>query len=104
MGEGGRLEEWRRRLEGFVPGEMSVREWCQREGVSEYQYHYWRRRVAADVSRQDGGWLCVDVVQTAASPSGGIRVHVAGATIEVQAGFDPAMLRAVVRALQAPSC
>ena len=102
MSEGGRLEEWRRRLEGFVPGEMSVRQWCQRQGVSEYQYHYWRRRVAADP--RDGGWLCVDVVQAPASGSGGGSVHVAGATIQVQAGFDPAMLRAVVRALQAPSC
>jgi hypothetical protein len=102
MSGGGRLEEWRRRLDGCVPGELSVREWCRRQGVSEYQYHYWRRRVAA--SPRDGGWLCVDVVQTPASVSGGVSVHVAGASIQVQAGFDPAMLRAVVRALQAPSC
>ena len=103
MSEGGRLEEWRRRLESFVPGETRVREWCQREGVSEYQLHYWRRRVAANP--REGGWLCVDVVPAPAAMSGGgVSVHVGGASIQVQSGFDPAMLRAVVRALQAPSC
>ena len=103
-----RLEEWCKRLGGFVPGKVSIRQWCRQHGVSEFQFHYWRRRVAASTpARTEGaGWLAVDVREDTPRPAttGGVSVRVAGATIEVEAGFDAGMLRAVVAALQAPSC
>lgn len=108
MSKEGLLVAWRRRLAGFVPGTLTVSQWCDSQGISEHQYYYWRRRLAdADKDRkEDGRWLAVDVIGHTPPPStpGGVAVRIGSATIELQPGFDPAMLRAVVRALETPQC
>ena len=104
----GSIELWRRRFATVVPGEISVRQWCDQEGVSEHQYYYWRRRIAAvsDEGSAQGRWLAVEVAEPipALTAPGGVTVRIAGASIELQAGFDPAMLRAVVHALAVAPC
>ncbi len=99
---------WRRLLEGFTPGEMTVRQFCDAQGVSLHQYYYWRRRLAAITAQKatDKRWLAVDVVDCSPipTPSSGLTLRIAGAEIDLAAGFDPALLRAVVQALGAPSC
>ena len=104
-----RLEEWRKRLDGFVPGETSIRQWCRQRGISEFQFHYWRRRLSAGSPARphSAGWLAVQVREDTPSPtttSGGVRVRVGSVSIELDPGFDPAMLRAVVGALEVPVC
>jgi len=102
------VQEWRERLEDYAQSEMTVQEWCDYNGVSKHQYFYWRRRLAAPTPKTAaiGGWQTVNIVDTPPIPSAisGIRLHIAGAAIEVVAGFDPALLRAVVAALATPSC
>ena len=104
----GSIELWRRRFATVVPGEISVRQWCDQEGVSEHQYYYWRRRIAAisDEGSAQGRWLAVEVAEPtpALTVPGGVIIRIAGANIELQAGFDPAMLRAVVHALAVAPC
>jgi len=101
-------QEWQERLDDFAESQTTVQEWCDFNGVSIYQYYYWRRRLAAANSQQSANptFLALDVVDTAPLPtaSGGITIRIAGAAIEVTTGFDPAMLRAVVGALATPSC
>jgi hypothetical protein len=36
---------WSRRLERFAEHELTVKEFCRRERVSEASYYYWRRRL-----------------------------------------------------------
>jgi hypothetical protein len=104
----GSLEVWRRLLSTVVPGEMTVRQWCDQQGITEHQYYYWRRRIAAaaDEKTAEGRWLAVKVTEPTPAPTvpGGVTVRIAGAAIELQSGFDPSMLRAVVRALSADPC
>lgn len=86
---------------------MTVRQWCDQQGITEHQYYYWRRRIAAvaDEKSAEGRWLAVKVTEPAApNVPGGLIVRIAGAAIELQSGFDPIMLRAVVRALAAEPC
>ena len=101
-------QEWRERLEDFAHSEMTVQQWCDFNRVSPYQYYYWRRRLQADKNAQpaQGRWMAVSVVETPRAPTtpGGITLRIAGADIEVAAGFDPTMLRAVVQALASPPC
>jgi hypothetical protein len=116
MDRTGSISLWRRLLASVVPGEMTVQQWCEQQGVTQHQYYYWRRRVAAvaDKTTTDGRpssarvqpWLAVEVVEPAAipAPSGGVTVRVAGTAIELQPGFDPALLRAVVHALATGPC
>jgi hypothetical protein len=108
MSDNGIANVWGRLLKSFTPGEMTVGEWCDRQGVSKNQYFYWRRRLAAaDAERsQSQRFVPVNIVDTTptSTTTSGLTVHIAGAAIELQSGFDPALLRAVVQALGAPSC
>jgi transposase-like protein len=116
MDRTGSIKLWRRLLASVVPGEMTVQQWCEQQGVTQHQYYYWRRRVAAvaDEKTAEGQpsfarvqpWLAVEVVEPTSvpTPSGGVTVRVAGAAIELHPGFDPAMLRAVVNALAVRPC
>jgi len=101
-------QEWRERLDDFAESQMTVQEWCDFNRVSIYQYYYWRRRLATPNSQQEANpsFLALDIVDSApiSPPPGGVTIRVAGAAIEVCSGFDPSMLRAVVRALATQSC
>jgi|HubBroStandDraft_6_1064221.scaffolds.fasta_scaffold236428_1 hypothetical protein len=102
-------QEWRERLDDFAESETTVQEWCDFNGVSTYQYYYWRRRLAPVNSQPQTAspsFLALDLVESAPVPTapGGLTIRVAGAAIEVSTGFDPAMLRAVVGALATPLC
>ena len=110
------LEVWRERFEDFADAEMSVQDWCDDNGVSVYQYYYWRRRVAAidgcGSQRHETSpttpleWLPVSAVAhaDAPKPTGGLTLRIAGAAIELDRDFDPSFLRCVVRALAEESC
>ena len=104
----GSANVWRRLLKSFTPGEMTVRKWCDSQGVALHQFYYWRRRIAAvDAEKSENGrWVAVDVLDPTPTPSapGGVTIRIAGAAIELQSGFDPALLRAVVAALGAQPC
>lgn len=108
MSDNGIANVWRRLLESFTPGEMTVREWCDRQGVSTNQYFYWRRRLAAtDAEKsQTRRFVAVDILDPTPIPTapGGVTIRIAGAAIELQSGFDPALLRAVVQALAVQPC
>ena len=100
-------QEWKERLEDFSLSEMTVQQWCDFNGVSPYQYYYWKRRLAITLkdNSQIPHFLALGVV-SAPPPqaSGGVTIRIAGAAIEVVAGFDPDTLRAVVYALAAQPC
>ena len=101
-------QEWRERLQDFAESEMTVEAWCNFNHVTIHQYYYWRRRLATAKTDKatKGSWIAVSVVDTPTIPTtpGGVTIRIAGAAIEVTAGFDPGMLRAVVRALATEQC
>ena len=99
--------EWKDRLEDFALSEMTVQQWCDFNGVSLYQYYYWKRRLATTQKHNTDNphFLPLGVLSaTSSKDPGGITIRIAGAAIEVTAGFDPQRLRAVVHALGAHAC
>lgn len=100
-------EVWRKRLDDFAQSGLSVRKWCEVKGCSKNQYTYWRRRLAnGDTAKAGAAWLPVQIIEPAPAPASLARltVRVAHAAIDVEPGFDPALLRAVVEALGTPRC
>ena len=90
-------EQWRGRLASFASEGKTVRAWCAEHEIPVHRFHYWRRRLKGpEPPRAD--WMAVAVMPE--STRGGITVRIAGAAIEVHPGFDGALLRAVVTALQ----
>ena len=101
-------EVWRERLGDLAQSGLSVRKWCEVNGYSKSQYTYWRRRLANSDTAKTGGaaWLPVQVIAPPPSPASPalLTVRVAHAAIDVEPGFDPALLRAVVHALRTLPC
>jgi hypothetical protein len=99
---------WRQRLDACAQSGKSVVDWCYFNQVSVHQYYYWKRRLS-DPSPQATAppqWLPVEVEPAAplSAAATGVSVRIGGVRIEVNAGFDPATLRAVVVALAGLAC
>lgn len=97
---------WRQRLADLSQSGLSVRQWCEHNGVSKSTYGYWRRKLAeANSTQSEGrGWITVAHDRSAPTASRGLTVRIAGAAIDVETGFDPSLLRAVVLALGNERC
>ena len=98
---------WRKRLADIAESNLTVRKWCEQQGVSFQQYVYWRRRLAfTDAPKPTGAdWLPVAVIEAApVAVAKSLTVRIAGAAIDLQPGFDPDLLRSVVAALGAERC
>lgn len=97
-----RREQWRERVAAFRASGQSVAAWCAAQGIKTHQLRYWLPRLAAEEVTlvRPTRWLPVSVHEPETeSPGNGLSVRVGPAVVEVQPGFQPALLTAVVRAL-----
>jgi hypothetical protein len=76
--------------------------YCRRHGLSYWRFVRWRQRIEPTVKPASPLTLIPVVVPTANGVAIAIRLP-DGIGIEVEPGFDAAVLGAVMRALQAPS-
>jgi hypothetical protein len=116
---------WRRVIADQACCGLSIRAFCQREGLEPWNFHWWRqalarrdrevpsaRTVAPTNSANDlpapSAFLPVRVVQDVAEPIaeiGPIEIVIpAGPTVRVTRGFDPVALDAVLSVLEARRC
>lgn len=98
---------WRQVLARWKRSGLSVRAFCEAEGLNSMTVYWWRRELARrDQSRP--AFLPVRVLAEATEPSTiGIEVVLAnGRSVRVGAGFDPRTLVRVVELLEqgGPSC
>ena len=116
---------WRRTIAVHARSGLSIRAFCQREGLESWNFHWWRRALerrdrevpsARTIERQDstterppvpaGSYPCA--VQEVAEPiavMGPIDIVIpAGPTVRVTRGFDPVALDAVLSVLEARRC
>jgi len=100
------LELWRERVAAVEQSGATAKQWCQEHGIRPNLFYYWKHqlsRVQNDVPKAD--WLPAVVNERLAERGqDSITLRVAGAVIEVNSGFNPALLRAVVLALESEQC
>lgn len=97
-----RRAHWQRLLAEQQASGLSIVAWCFQQDISEQQFYYWRKRLAAPASTPAGAtphWLALDPASPTAA---GLTLQVGPVAITVTAGFDPQVLAAVVRVLTAP--
>lgn len=99
-----RHRQWERRIAHWRASGLSMAAYCRRQRLSYWSCVRWRRRLAKAIAPATPLTL-IPVVAPLASGAA-ITIRLAdGIGIEVERGFDAALLGAVVRALQGtPSC
>ena len=89
---------WAQRVAAFYASGLSGAQWCAQEHLSADQLSYWKRKFArSEATASAATWLPVPLTPESPDPCLGVRVG--GAVIEVQTGFAPELLRAIVEAL-----
>ena len=98
---------WQSRVAEYESSGLTMRAWCERNGFRDGQLRYWLKRARDARKGRSQSWACVDLVddgvcssrETGASVTGDaqVSIRVGAATIEVQPGFDSALLSEVLR-------
>jgi transposase-like protein len=100
-GRARKREDWRRLISEHQQSGLTVKAFCQKEGVSEALFYSWRKKVAADeparfalVATNGAGAASAPALQR-------IELLLAGGDrLEIPAGTDEATLRTVLRLLR----
>lgn len=105
-----RREDYWRRMVTQQPGSgLSIRAWCQQQGVTEASFYAWRRTLAQrDASREaavrepPARLVALDVTGSAYAPVGAapLQLVIADLRIEISPGFDDDTLRRVLGVLR----
>jgi transposase len=116
---------WRRTIADQARSGLSVRAFCEREGLVPWNFHWWRQALARRDREVPSAWtvaptnstndlpahlafLPVRVVQDGADTIVATTpieiVMPAGPTVRVTKGFDPIALDAVLSVLEARRC
>ena len=107
-------DEWRTMVMAWKDSGLTAPEFGGRHGVSKQQLHNWAYRLGltgTGSKKPRGGLATVRLVPVVRRPAWeaasrprtggtGIRLSFAGATMDVEAGFDPATLRKILQVAQ----
>src|SRR5580658_1109539 len=102
-----RIAEWRELLADQRSSGMSVKEWCESEGIREHRYYYWRKRLSeptvssAPASPAAPRWLPVALDSAPPSSPSLITLRVGRVLVEVSSGFNAGLLSSVLNVLEA---
>ena len=93
-------EHWREQIEDFATSGMTAQEWSNYNRIPLNQLQYWKRRLKELDKPQSTPtiWTALEIAQQLPST---ITLRVGSASIDLNSGFDPNLLREVVRALEA---
>jgi hypothetical protein len=98
MGNTELLNEWRGRIADYQAGELTMIQWCEKTGYSIGQLKYWITKCNKLVRKSEaGGWARVEIADSGETAASKITVRVGVARIEVEPGFDRAVLGEVLR-------
>ena len=95
-----KLGEWAERVSTCRNSGVSVRAWCQENGVSEQTYYRWQRRLyeLAQEEREGGFAEITPIRRTPGSIA--VTMQIGGAELAVHNGADAATVEAVLRAVK----
>lgn len=105
-----RMQQWAGIITRRNGSGMSIRAWCEEQGINQKSYYYWQRKLREAVSAQSRGlstanfpvpqgWTTLSM-QEESSGTQGLVVEVGGCRINVQTQTDTALLARVCQALK----
>ena len=96
----GKEQFWRRIVEGHSKSGASVRDWCDRHGVSKPSFYAWRRELA---KRDAGGGRLALLPVTITSSAAQAPLEICwpdGVVVRVPAGCDLQLLRGALEVMR----
>ncbi|GIM48395.1 hypothetical protein DNHGIG_39440 [Collibacillus ludicampi] len=95
-------KEWEVRIAAFRASGQSASAWCRAHQLKLHQFRYWLRKIEHKEAAvtPSSKWISVEVDGQTDKSRNTLLVRVGQATVEIQSGFDPALLANVVRTLQ----
>ena len=91
------LQEWRQRVLDCQNSGMSVKAWCQQNGISTGSYYFHLRKIRESVLEEN---QIIPLEPPKPVSSTGIRIESAGITITLPENATPEQLAAVLSALK----
>ena len=99
--EQNKLAQWAQVVSQCRGSGMSVRQWCQENGVNISSYYKWQRKVyAAAQAQQERRFVEVAPVQPAAVGDVAVTLRIAGAELDIHNGADATTVETVLRVLK----
>ena len=99
-----RLENWTARIMACRSSGMTVRAWCQENGLSEKTDYYWQRRLFQTLSEQqtvhETAFAEVTPPQPVCSGNVAVTVRISGVEADIQNGADSSTVETVLRILK----
>ena len=99
-----RLQDWTTRVTDFKNSGLTMSAWCKAHNQTIHQLKYWLRKLnpISSSTPSSATWLPLTIASHPAesSSSSSFLVRVGHAGIEVKTGFNPELLREIVRALE----
>ena len=101
-----RLDNWTARIMACRSSGLTVRAWCQENGLSEKTYYYWQRRLFQTLSEQQQAIrqpAFAEITPTSyVQPSGGVAgtIRISGAEADIHSGADAVTVETVLRILK----
>lgn len=96
-----RMAEWSERISSCRNSGISVKQWCQENGIAEKTYYYWQRRVfQALTAQQEPYFARVPVERQNSSQVVAVTVRIGNAEADIYIGADAGTIEAVCRALK----
>lgn len=94
-----RVEVWAHRIASCRNSGMTVRAWCNREGISEKTYYYWQNKLYRMMAEQP---TFVEVSSEQCAPASGVMatIQLEKMRVEIHTGADEATISALLRAMQ----
>lgn len=86
---------WEYRIQERKQSGKSIREYCAEQGINEWQYYKWRRKLSPRPEPARG------FVEWKTKRAGGrIGIEVGGCRMDVERGFDPWTLKEIISVLR----
>ncbi len=98
---GRRDEEWRQRIAAQQQRSLSVKQFCEEQGLTKQSFYYWRKRLEKPTPMRFALVEAGATGRESATPAALELVLRTGERLRIGAGVDATVLRQVLEALRA---
>lgn len=106
-----RLEQWTQLIKDYQSSGMTVKAWCELNGVKQQSYYYWLKKIRKATCDQLPATITqtenpqpIEFAELKISPSshiqGSVMIHLPYASVEVAEGTSKETIEAVLMALK----